>query len=125
MSTSRVQSTPRPAASRNFRTPARVWEARRAAAVKTALTLVVLLSGVPCVNAQTKTVDRTVALTPTGSITLEAHNGSIDVRTWDRPEVQVHVQIDAASSSAQDVRRFNSTTVDVSSTRDSVRISTV
>jgi DUF4097 and DUF4098 domain-containing protein YvlB len=89
------------------------------------LTLVVLLSGVPCVSAQTKTVDKTVSLASAGTVILEAHNGSIDIRTWDRPEVQVHVQIDAASSSASDVRRFDETTVDVAATRDVVRISTV
>lgn len=86
--------------------------------------LAVLLAAAPA-HAQSKTVDRTVPLAPAGAVTLEAHNGSIDVRTWQRPEVQVHVQIDAASAMPQDVWRFNETTVDVTSTRDSVAIKTV
>jgi hypothetical protein len=93
--------------------------------VKPALAFVAVLLAAASAHAQSKTFDRTVSLTPTGAVTLEAHNGAIDVRTWQRPEVQIHVQIDAASAMPQDVRRFNETTVDVTSTRDSVSIKTV
>jgi len=72
--------------------------------------------------AQTKNVDRTVPLSPTGSVTLETHNGSIDVRTWDRPEVEIHALIEVAGILAADRRRFDDTTVVVASTSDSVRI---
>ena len=83
------------------------------------------------VHAQTsaKTVDRTVPLVATGSVVLETHNGSLDVHTWDRPEIEIHARIEAAGVSADDLRRFDETTVEVSpmssgssSGSDSVRI---
>ena len=70
----------------------------------------------------TKTVDRTVPLAATGSVTLDTHNGSIDVRTWDRAEVEIHARIEAESLSTADTRRFDETTVDITSSPDSVRI---
>jgi hypothetical protein len=70
----------------------------------------------------TKSVARTVALSPTGSVTLVAHNGSIDVRTWDRAEVQIHARIEAGGTWPGDVRRFEQTTVDIQSASDSVSI---
>ncbi len=72
--------------------------------------------------AETKNVDKTVPLNPDGRITLEAHNGSIQVRTWDRAEIEVHARIEAASSSAADMRRFNDTTVDIQGSGPAVRI---
>ena len=93
--------------------------------MKTALTLLLVLSGAPAAFAQSKVIDKTVPLAATGRIGLDTHNGTIAIRTWQRPEVQVHVQIDAASSWPQDLRRFNDTTVDVTSTADTVAISTV
>ena len=52
-----------------------------------------ILGGAPFVAAETKNIDRTVPLSAAGTVTLEAHNGSIVVRTWDRPEVEIHVRI--------------------------------
>jgi len=71
--------------------------------------------------AETKTIDRTLPLSPTGTVALEAHNGSIEVRTWDRPEVEVHVRIDWAGVSASSYR-FRATTVDVDGSADRVSI---
>jgi len=70
----------------------------------------------------TKTVDRTVPLALSGSVTLETHNGSIDVQTWDRPDIQIRARIEAAGTWGDDVRRFEQTTVDIQSASDSVRI---
>ena len=70
----------------------------------------------------TKNVDRTVPLPPTGSVTLQTHNGSIDVRTWDRQQVEIHARIEAGGTSAEDTRRFKETTVEIVSTSDSVWI---
>jgi len=72
--------------------------------------------------AQTKNVDKTLALRATGSVTLESHNGSIHVATWDRPEIEIHARIEAASSSAEDLRRFNESTVQIDGSGDFVRI---
>lgn len=73
-------------------------------------------------GSETKSVDRTLPLAATGSVTLETHNGSIQVETWDRPEIQVHARIEAAGASAEDVSRFEATTVEVTAASDSVRI---
>jgi len=94
--------------------------------MKTAMTIGLLLLTAPIAGAQpTKSVDRTVALSPTGSVTLVAHNGSIEVRTWDRTEVQIHARIEAGGTWPADVRRFDQTTVDIQSTPDSVSIRSV
>ena len=70
----------------------------------------------------TKTVGRTIPLPATGSVTLETHNGSIEVQTWDRAEIEIHAGIQAAGTWSDDVRRFDQTTVDIQSTADSVWI---
>jgi len=77
------------------------------------------------VHAQTgtKTVDRTVPLVATGSVMFETHNGTLDVHTWDRADIEIHARIEAASAAAEDMRRFEETTVDISPAgSDSVRI---
>jgi len=94
--------------------------------MKTALTIGLLLLTAPIAGAQpTKSVDRTVGLSSAGSVTLVAHNGSIEVRTWDRAEVQIHAKIDAGGTWPADVRRFDQTTVDIQSTPDSVSIRSI
>ena len=75
--------------------------------------------------ADSRTVDKTLPLPPTGSVTIDNHNGSITVRTWDRPEIQIHAVIEMSSGfpfSDADRRRFNDTRVDITGTGDSVRI---
>jgi hypothetical protein len=70
----------------------------------------------------TRNVDRTLPLDAMGSVTLETHNGSIEVRTWDRAEIEIHARIEAGGTSAEDVRRFNDTNVEITGSSDSVRI---
>jgi len=94
-----------------------------------AVPIVLLFSTAACVSIESasvgdvKTVNRTVPLDPRGSIELDTHNGSIDVRTWDRAEVEISARIEAASSWHDDVRRFEQTTVEISSIGNSVTIS--
>jgi hypothetical protein len=71
--------------------------------------------------AETKSIDRTLPLSATGTVTLDAHNGSIQVRTWDRPEVEIHVRIDWIGVSASSYR-FRATTVDIDGSPDRVSI---
>jgi hypothetical protein len=71
--------------------------------------------------AETKTIDRTLPLSATGTVVLEAHNGSIQVRTWDRPEVEIHVRIDWIGASASSYR-VRATTVDIDGSADRVLI---
>jgi hypothetical protein len=72
--------------------------------------------------ADTKNIDRTLPLRATGAVTLDAHNGSIQVRTWDRAEIEVHVRIEAGGTSSDDRRRFNETTVEIDGSSDSISI---
>jgi hypothetical protein len=75
--------------------------------------------------ADSRTVDKTLPLSSTGSVTIESHNGSIRVNTWDRPEIEIHAVIEMSSgslSSAADRRRFDETRVDIDRVGDSVRI---
>ena len=94
--------------------------------MKLVMTIGVLMLSAPIASAQpTKSVDRTVALSSTGSVTLQAHNGSIEVRTWDRAEVEIHARITAGGKWPADIRRFDQTTVDIHSTSDSVSIKSI
>ena len=94
--------------------------------MKLAMTIGLLVLTGSIASAQpTKSVDRTVALSLTGSVTLQAHNGSIEVRTWDRAEVQIHARIEAGGTWPADVRRFDQTTVDIQSTSDSISIRSI
>src|ERR1041384_2640124 len=85
------------------------------------LVMVLALASASIAAAETKNIDRTLPLSANGTVAVEAHNGWIDVRTWDRPQVEVHVRIDwpgVASSSY----RFRETTVDVDGSADRVSI---
>jgi DUF4097 and DUF4098 domain-containing protein YvlB len=90
----------------------------------TFIVLLTLACGALCA-AQTKNVDKTLALRASGSVTLESHNGSIHVETWDRPEIEIHARIESASSSTEDLRRFHETTVQIDGSGDFVRIKSV
>jgi hypothetical protein len=71
--------------------------------------------------AEVKSIDRTLPLSATGTVSLNAHNGHIQIRTWDRPEVEVHVRIDWPGLSASSYR-FRETNVDVNGSADRVSI---
>jgi hypothetical protein len=71
--------------------------------------------------AEVKSIDRTLPLSATGTVSVDAHNGSIQVHTWDRPQIEVHVRIDWPGISASSYQ-FRDTTVDVSGTADRVSI---
>jgi hypothetical protein len=73
-------------------------------------------------GADTKDVTRTLALNPTGAVTLDTLRGSIHVAAWDRPEIEIKARIQAAGSSSVDLLRFNRTEVAIDSATDSVRI---
>ena len=89
-----------------------------------ARTLAVAVFALGCASlatAATKNIDETVPLSATGTVALDAHNGWIQIKTWDRPEVQVHVSIEwigLSSSSA----RYRDTTVAVDGAPDRVSI---
>src|SRR5208283_3523242 len=70
-----------------------------------------------------KDVNRTVSLTPSGSVTIETHKGSIRVTTWDRAEVEIKARIESEPGTTMDRRRFEGTEVRIVSSPDAVDIS--
>lgn len=87
-----------------------------------------LLATILLSAADSKTVEKTLPLTATGSIVLDGHNGSIKVSTWDRPEVEVQARIELRTGfgfEAENRRRFDATRVEVSGSGDFVQIKSV
>jgi DUF4097 and DUF4098 domain-containing protein YvlB len=74
--------------------------------------------------ADSKDVNRTVALHANGSVEIETHKGSIRVSTWDRQEVEIQARIEAEPGTTMDRRRFDGTDVHIDASPDSVRIKT-
>jgi hypothetical protein len=85
------------------------------------LAAVLALGYASIARAEVKNIDRTLPLNPNGTVALQAHNGSIDVRTWDRPEVEVHVRIEWLGLSTSSYS-YRATTVDVDGAPDRVSI---
>ena len=88
------------------------------------LTLALVLCAAPLYAADTKNIDKTLPLNANGAVTLATHNGSVQIRTWDRSDLEVHVQIEAHGTSSDARRRFEETTADIDGSRDIVSIKT-
>jgi len=86
------------------------------------IALALALGCAPLYAANTKNIDKTLPLTAHGAVTLDAHNGSIQIRTWDRAEIQIHVRIDAGGTSALARHRFSETTVEIDGSPDRISI---
>lgn len=74
--------------------------------------------------ADSKDVNKTVALSSNGAVTIETHKGSIHVTTWDRPEVDIKARIEAEPGTTMDRRRFDATEVRIDASADAVHIRT-
>lgn len=55
----------------------------------------------PSTHAQAQRTSETVSLDPNGSVSIDNHEGSITVTTWDRGNVQYDARIDAPEGSEQ------------------------
>ena len=87
--------------------------------------VVFALTAIAALNAADyKDVNKTVSLNPNGAVTIENHKGSIQVTTWDRPQVDIKARIEAEPQTTMDRRRFDATEVLIDSSADSVRIRT-
>ena len=75
-------------------------------------------------GADSKDVNRTVALPTNGLVDIETHKGSIRVSVWDRQEVEIQARIEAEPGTEMDRRRFDGTEVRIDSSAESVRIKT-
>ena len=84
--------------------------------------LFLLIGALPTTSAhaQAQRLSDTVSLDPDGSVSIDNHEGSITVTTWDRDAVQYEVEIDAPEGSDQ----LRNTTIDVDHTSRSLRLAT-
>ena len=72
-----------------------------------------------------KEINKTVAMNATGSVTITTHKGSVDVSTWDRPEVEMKARIEPEDGFISSGRRlFDATTIQFDSSPGSVQIRT-
>ncbi len=93
---------------------------RRALCLSTFLTLVLAIaSAAPCF-AISKEFDRTYPLQAGGSFELQNVNGTVDVQTWDRDEVEVHA-VKTAKHQESDLALVS---IDVDAKPDSVSVTT-
>lgn len=89
---------------------------------RTTAFLFVLLIAAAANAASDKLVHQTARLDPNGRLTVETHNGSITVTTWNRPEVDVQARVeDAVDTTESDVK---ATEIRVTGSGASVRIET-
>lgn len=66
------------------------------------------------------TFDRTVPLNPSGTFDLQNVNGSVEVSSWDRHEVEIH----AVKTANRNVRDLERVTIEVNARPDAVSITT-
>jgi len=71
-------------------------------------------------HSQAQRISETVSLAPDGSVSIDNHEGSITVTTWDRDAVQYEVEIDAPEGSDQ----LRNTVIDVNHSNRSLRLAT-
>src|SRR5947207_2846247 len=74
--------------------------------------------------ADSRDVNKTVPLNPTGSVTIENHKGSIRVSTWDRPEVDIQARIQFEAGAKFDRRRLDDTQILIDSSANSASVRT-
>jgi len=86
------------------------------------LSLFLLVGTLPTIaaHAQAQRISDTVSLDADGSVSIDNHEGSITVTTWDRDAVQYEVEIDAPEDSDQ----LRNTEIDVDHTSRSLHLAT-
>src|SRR5437660_11736779 len=69
---------------------------------------------------QTREVHKVVEIDPGGRLSIDTHNGSVTITTWDRPSVQIDARIEPGDGwSSEDVER---TKVRIGGSRSQVTI---
>jgi len=76
-----------------------------------AILFVAALAGSAPAKAYDQVYDKTVPLAAGGALILQNVNGSVEVRAWDRPEVQIH----AVKSARRSVADLELVTIEVKS----------
>jgi putative adhesin len=72
--------------------------------------------------ADTKEVHRTVPLDTDGRVTVETFKGTVDVKTWDRPEIQIDAVIEPDPDGREQAEKVRLTEVRVSGSGAAVAI---
>ncbi len=88
---------------------------------KVAILVSVILTVAAIAGASTeRRIHKTMALDPNGSVSIETHNGTIVVTTWNQPTVDINVRIEPGDFGSSD--DVNKTNVKVTGSGSSVRI---
>ena len=88
--------------------------------------LVLCLSMSVLANAQERTIERTVALEPGGSLSLDTSRGSVRLTTWHEPSVEIRARIEAPRDTDVDHAReiVDATRIDVQAAPARVQVRT-
>lgn len=89
------------------------------------LLLVSLLLMGSSVRAQeSREVDRVVPLAKDGRVSIDTYKGGIDIETWDKGEVEIHVKIEADGWGRYEEEKVKDTEIVIDASSGSVRIRT-
>ena len=86
------------------------------------LALVLAPFGRPAVDPETKEVRKTVSLNRDGLVSVHTFKGSITVRSWDEPRVEIYARIEPDGSGRDWKEKVQDTEIRIDSSADSVRI---
>lgn len=89
---------------------------------KITMLALVLLVAANAVAATDRTVHQTVALDANGRLSVDTHNGSVTVTTWNRPQADIQARIEATFDVTQS--DVNATQIKVSGSGSSATVST-
>ncbi len=71
---------------------------------------------------ETREVNKTVPLTADGKVYIDTYKGSIDINTWDKQEVEIHVKIEPDEWDRYAEEKVRDTEIRIDATSSSVRI---
>ena len=93
--------------------------------VVTLIAVFALIMFVQILRAQdTREIEKTIALDKNGHVSVDTYKGSIDVDTWDKPEVKVYVRIEPDGFTREDRESARRTEIRFDSSSSGLRIET-
>lgn len=72
----------------------------------------------------TREIRKTVALSPQGRVVIDTYKGSVNVTTWDKPQVELTVRIEPDGWGASDRELVRDTEIEIDATADTLRLKT-
>src|SRR5918992_5124289 len=96
----------------------------RPSCVVTVAALLAAGTGVPRAHAQDREFTRTVDLQASGTLRVEGSKGSIQLTSWDKPQVEIHARIELPRHEPREYaqRAVDATQIDVIAGTGSVSI---